>query len=96
MRLSRTTRALALAAVLAVLGALCVASFHTHADGSPRGGDDCVVCQIAMGIAAGLSVLATVLCVLQALLTRLSLGVHRPDALGLRLTRRARAPPLPA
>jgi len=87
---------LAAIAALAVLGAVLISSGHTHDDGSPHGRDDCAICQISTGIAAGLVSLIAVLLVVLALLARLA--SHEEIALveAIRLTHRARAPPLPA
>jgi len=87
---------LATIAALAVLGGALLWGFHTHADGSPRGADDCVICQIAVGLGVGLTVLAVALAITLTLLARLTLGTEQMAVQSLRLTRLARGPPLPA
>jgi len=96
MSATRARKLAALLATLAIIGGVLLWSFHTHDDGSPRGQDDCVVCQIAVGLAVGLAVLALAFRLLLALLARLGAGAVQREIQAIRLTCQARSPPLPA
>jgi len=90
------SKQLAFFALVAVLASVLLWSFHTHPDGSPRGAENCVVCQIAHGLTAGLAVVAVAFTAVLQLLTHL---VEQRAAAPLpapRSCRRSRAPPLPA
>ena len=93
---TKTQRLLVAIAAAAFLLGILLWCAHTHEDGSPRGRDDCAICQIGIGLTAGLTVIAAVLAVLLSLLARLDVAVQRGQSPPLLVVSCARGPPFPA